>query len=106
MRQSSFARNTVPVSAISGEGMDKLLSAIQSIVAAQRRIFSYQLDISGGQALAWLYAHGKVLDRMDSNEYINLRVDMDPSNVGKFRERFGYQPLTDGNDDKEEVRGG
>ena len=103
LRQSSFARNTIAVSAVSGDGMDKLLSAIQSIVAAQRRIFSYQLTISDGQALAWLYAHGKVLDRTDGSEFIMLDVDMDPSNAGKFRERFGYQPLTDKDGDIKQV---
>ena len=94
-RQASFAQKTVAVSAISGQGLEKLLADIQTIVAAKRRFFTYELKVSDGKAMAWLYAHGKVLDRIDGDEYIKVRVDMDPSNEGKFRERFGYEPLTD-----------
>lgn len=106
LRQASFGQKTVAVSSVTGEGLDRLRAEIQSIVAAQRRIFSYEIRVSDGKALAWLYGHGKILDRRDGDEYIQVRIDMDPPNEGKFRERFGYGPTTERDDDKEQVRRG
>ncbi|HEY8191685.1 MAG TPA: hypothetical protein VIG74_04610, partial [Alphaproteobacteria bacterium] len=107
MRQANFSQKTVAVSAISGEGIPHLLAEIQKIVSAQRRVFTYDIPLSHGQALAWLYSHGKVLDRLDGNEYIRATVDLDPARAGQFRERFSYEPeegLGDG--DKGEFHGG
>lgn len=106
LRQASFDPKSVAVSAVKGEGLDRLLAAIQTIVAAQRRIFIYDIRVADGQALAWLYSHGKILDKTGDNEYIHVRVDMDPANNGKFRERFGYEPLPDQHDDKKQVFSG
>jgi GTP-binding protein HflX len=107
MRQASFTQRTVAVSAATGDGIPQLLAEIQKIVSAQRRIFTYDIPLSDGQALAWLYSRGKVLDRRDGNEYIRATVDLDPARAGQFRERFSYEPeegLGDG--DKGEFHGG
>ncbi|MBI4030953.1 MAG: GTPase HflX [Proteobacteria bacterium] len=93
LRRASFAERTVPVSAVKGEGVEALLAAIQKIVSAGRRTVSYHIKPENGQALAWLYDRGKILDRKDELEYITLTAELDLADAGRFQERFGIQPV-------------
>ena len=64
----------VPISALSGEGLDVLSRAIDARLAARRDVAEYDLAPSDGARLAWLYRHGEVLTRTDAAEAIHLTV--------------------------------
>ena len=53
----------VLVSAVTGEGMDHLLGAIEKRMAAERVTFRVDLPADDGAGLAWLYENGEVLER-------------------------------------------
>ena len=44
--------------------------------------------LGNGKAIAWLYEHGEVLSREDKGEQVEIKVILDPAEVGKFEERF------------------
>ncbi len=72
------------VSAFSGAGISALLAAIDGRLSAGMEMVSYTLDQSDGARLSWLYDHGEVISRNDSDEGIRLQVRLFPSDRGRF----------------------
>jgi GTP-binding protein HflX len=58
----------VIVSATSGEGLDRLLAAIELRVAKDRKTYRVLLDPTAGDVLNWLYEETEVLDRRLDDE--------------------------------------
>jgi GTP-binding protein HflX len=85
------ARNgAVAVSAISGEGLDALKSAIDRRIAAGMEVADYAIAPADGARLAWLYQHGEVIGRQDGDEAIHVRVRLLPADRARF-ERAGLE---------------
>ncbi|MCC7166372.1 MAG: GTPase HflX, partial [Rhodospirillales bacterium] len=78
----------VAVSALAGTGLDDLKRRIDAVLAASRHQASLDVPIGDGAALAWLYAHGEVLDRRDDDTHAHLTVRLDPPDLDRFRQRF------------------
>jgi GTPase len=93
LRRQTRDGGAVALSALTGEGADDLLKLIQKKLSAHRQTVFYRIPVTDGEALAWLYGHGHVLSRDDKPEHVTVEVDFDPANVGRFRERFEYEPV-------------
>ncbi|MDE3061109.1 MAG: GTPase HflX [Pseudomonadota bacterium] len=79
------AKGAIMVSALTGEGTDKLLTAIDSEIS--RRFFTsaaYTLRAGDGKSLAWLHAHGKVVEQISEDEYIRVTVLLSEGNIRRF----------------------
>ena len=63
--QSAKDENTVMVSAITGEGIDPLLARLDTLMTRHFVTMRLILPAHDGEALAWLYRHGQVLNRSD-----------------------------------------
>ncbi|MCK0197804.1 GTPase HflX [Ancylobacter sp. 6x-1] len=80
----------IPVSALTGEGIDTLLSAIQQRLARERVTLALDLDPVDGEGLSWLYRHAEVLDRrVGENGRLHLVVRVDPDRAENLEHRFG-----------------
>ncbi len=83
------AERPVLISAIGGEGIDALLSAIEERIVAGRPTLSLQLDPADGAGLGWLHRQTEVLSReMDEGGRLSVTVRVDPSRLGELRRRF------------------
>lgn len=90
-RQSQVAKiPTHVLSAYKGEGVEELLEAIAEITAKNHREVTFSLDITDGKALAWLYKHGDVLSREDTDKKVNVTARLDKVDVEKFQKQFDY----------------
>ena len=78
----------LPISAVTGEGCAALL---QCIAARVDRTEPLDLDLSAGEgeALAWLYRNGRVVERSE-DEYgaLHLSVRLDAQALGRFERMF------------------
>jgi GTP-binding protein HflX len=81
----------VAVSALTGEGTDHLLDIIDRKLAADRSVVAFDIDLSDGGALAWLYRTGEVLDRHDEGSVAHVRVGLDPTAVARFEGVYAYR---------------
>ncbi len=81
----------MPVSALSGEGLDTLLETVDAYIARNRRTYSFTLPHSAGKAIAWLYDHGEILEREDA-ETVHLTIHIESGDIAKFKSHFGYDP--------------
>jgi GTPase len=76
------------VSALTGEGMDRLLAAIEDRLARGRALIELKLDAADGQGLHWLYEHAEVMGRSDAEDGLHLTVRVAPDQVDRVKRRF------------------
>jgi len=79
--------NEVALSAKTGKGCYDLQSAIDRRLSKNDRVVDIRVDLKDGNAIAWLYANGSVLDRKDDDSYAYFRVSLTSDNHGRFQNR-------------------
>ncbi len=80
-----------PVSALTGEGVDALLVAIEECLASDAEAREVLVPLSDGATLAWLYRHGEVRSRHDEGDTARLTVALDAAASAQFDRRQGNQ---------------
>ncbi len=80
----------VAVSALTGEGIDALVAAMNTHITADHVQVEVDIPHSDGAAIAWLYEHGDVLDRVDGEDTAHLRAGLTAANLARFAARFHY----------------
>ena len=79
------ANKPMPVSAVSGEGITKLLSTVAQLVDAAGEEMDVTLEAHQGDILAFLYQNGRVLDRHDDADgHVHLRVKLSDQAYGRL----------------------
>ena len=91
-RNSESFNNRVLLSAINGDGIEELLDICSKILDKNRLDARFSINIADGKALAWLYEHSKVLSRDDFEDHIEIHVIINPADLGKFSDYYGYNP--------------
>jgi GTPase len=79
--------DTVALSAVTGEGCDRLLQLVDGRLDAGLRAVRLDVPLSDGRTLAWIYAHGEVLGRRDDGEAAHLSVRLTEADLGRLRHR-------------------
>jgi len=82
-------RRAVPVSALSGEGIERLVAAIEARLAERRQTLEVALDPADGAGLSWLYRHSEVLERhMRDDGQLAVTVRADADKAARVRAKF------------------
>ncbi len=74
----------VLISAKTGAGCDTLLKLFDERLGASRQTHTVSLKPADGAALSWLYDHGEVLEREDTESDVRLRVRLEPADAARF----------------------
>ena len=82
----------VPVSALDGQGCYALLDTLGRLLTSDARLYSFVLDARDGQKIAWLHAHGEVVEEEDAGEEEEggdgprrrIQVRLSPRELGRF----------------------
>ena len=90
LRSAKF-KKTIPVSALTGQGIDSLLEMLAAKVSSARVVAQYSLPVTDGKALAWLHTHGEVIKRRDYTHRMTVQVRLEPRDIEKFAEHYGYK---------------
>jgi GTP-binding protein HflX len=80
---------TVPVSALTGEGISQLLELIEARLNKDRARFRIEVPASDGELLAWIYRTAEVLGREDRDDTIAIDLRVPPKAMDLFRVRVG-----------------
>jgi GTP-binding protein HflX len=79
----------VLVSAVTGEGVDRLRSAIEAGVGANRIVLELALDPADGAGVSWLYRHTEVLAKaMNEEGKLAVTVRAEPAIMARVRAKF------------------
>jgi GTP-binding protein HflX len=95
LEQSKRHRPAVAISALSGEGCDRLIETVEAKLRATLLTQTYRLAHNQGGAIAWLYEHGEVVQRHDADEHSELTVRLTPGDAERFERRYAPEIVTE-----------
>jgi GTP-binding protein HflX len=82
-------RRPVLVSALSGEGMDRLATEIEARLAARRVTLDLVIDAADGAGVSWLHRHTEVMTKVLRDDgALAITVRVDPANAERVRVKF------------------
>ena len=89
LREAAEGKDTiVPISAMTGEGVEALLARVDRLLTAGAKVHEFVLDAGEGQKIAWLHAHGQVLEDVEAEgsegPRRRLLVRLTPKEFGRF----------------------
>jgi GTP-binding protein HflX len=79
--------DVIPLSALTGEGVSVLLDTLSNRLTKARRIHHIQVAIGDGATLAWLHAHGSVIDEVVEEDQIKIEVRLSDEDFARFQSR-------------------
>jgi GTP-binding protein HflX len=79
--------DVVPISALSGEGMDRLLAAAALRLGKGSEVRSVTLPASAGEEIAWLHAHGEIIGEHSEDVTTRFEVRMSGKDWARFQSR-------------------
>jgi len=74
----------VPVSALTGEGIDDLREAISTRLRIGAQTHHVRLNAGDGARIAWLRARGEVVEQHSDGDQLELTVKLSPENWARF----------------------
>jgi GTP-binding protein HflX len=77
--------DVVPISAISGEGLDALRQCMAEKLRSGEVIHLIRLSAGEGSRIAWLHARGEVLDQRMEGDAVAMSVRLSPDNWARFQ---------------------
>ena len=89
LNQARRRPSAIPISAITGEGVEALLDGLDRRLSEGRQLIDLTLPLSDGAGIAWLYSHGEVVARRDDEAHAFMRVRLDPADAQRYRQRQG-----------------
>jgi GTPase len=79
----------VLVSALTGEGFDRLLGVIEAHIAERRIVLDLVLDPADGAGVSWLHRHAEVMEKtLRDDGRLAMTVRADPANAERIRGKF------------------
>ena len=81
--------STIMISAATGEGIPDLLDRLGELLTQQAHVHEFVLPASAGRRIAWLHAHGEVLEEEEAGTgpdgpLRRLAVRLNPKELGQF----------------------
>lgn len=77
--------DVVAVSALTGEGIDQMVTQIAKLLSANAGMHQLKLSSGDGPRIAWLHARGDVLDQRSDGDTLHLAVKLSPENWERFQ---------------------
>jgi GTP-binding protein HflX len=89
MSPAGHVAATVPVSAHSGEGIERLLDTIETTLGAKSKLYRVRIQHSEGADVGWLYGHAEIIGRDEPDEEgQTYEVRVEPRHRASFTQRF------------------
>ena len=77
--------DVVPVSALTGEGIDRLRDAMSDRLRSGSEVHRLSLPLGEGERLAWLHSRGEVIDQQIDGDVMQIAVRLSPDNWARFQ---------------------
>src|ERR1700744_3859355 len=81
----------VAVSAITGDGIPRLLAEFEETLTSENLELRLTLAPEDGEGLAWVYRHGQVRERRDTDAGVELLLTATPQDAERITSRFGQK---------------
>jgi len=85
---ASHDDKSIPISAMTGEGVEDLLQRVDALLTLDSRTYEIELTAGDGMRSAWLHQHGQVIEEksaeFDDGPVRLLSVRLTPKEFGRF----------------------
>ncbi|MDX1974985.1 MAG: GTPase HflX [Rickettsiales bacterium] len=86
VKEALHEKNALLISAIQGTGIEHLFDIIEGRMREQfYQVIHCRVPVTDGKTLAWLHAHGKVMEQRLEEDYIHLIVQLSPDNIQRLK---------------------
>ena len=85
LAEAQRREDVVPLSALTGEGLDSLRELIAEKLHSGEEIRDVRVAASDGGRIAWLHSRGEVLDQRVDGDELALSVRLSPDNWARFQ---------------------
>jgi GTPase len=85
IEESKQREDVVPISAATGEGLDVLRACMAAKLRSKEQVHEVCLAASEGGRIAWLHAHGEVLEQRLEQDAVHLSVRLSSENWARFQ---------------------
>lgn len=82
--KSRAGSDAIPVSALTGEGLDNLRAAMDVALRAGSRVHRFTLPAGDGKRLAWLHSHGEVIGEAFDETQVTIEVRLSDKDRARF----------------------
>lgn len=89
LADAAHRERVVPISAMTGEGVDDLVQAISAQLTRGHRRYILTLDQADGAGAAWLHANGEVLDQWTEGDRLMIEARLSEQDHARFLQRGG-----------------
>jgi GTP-binding protein HflX len=79
--------NVMPISALSGDGVDELMRWASERLQADNRVRRVTLPAGAGEAIAWLHANGEVIGQSSEDLETEFEVRLSDADWARFQNR-------------------
>lgn len=85
LQEAQRRQDVVPISAITGEGLDTLRERMAAKLRSGEQVHQIRLPATAGSKIAWLHSRGEVLDQKLDHDEMELSVRLSPDNWARFQ---------------------
>ncbi len=85
LAEAERREDVVPISALSGWGVDRLRERIAQTLQQGTEIHQVRLDAADGSRLAWLHSRGEVLEQRVAGDVLEVSVRLSADNWARFQ---------------------
>jgi len=85
IEEAKRREDVVPVSAVTGDGMDDLRELMATRLRAGEEVHEIRLPATEGGKIAWLHSRGEVLEQKLDHDQMELSVRLSPDNWARFQ---------------------
>jgi len=85
IEEAKRREDVVPVSAVTGEGLDDLRELMATRLRAGEEVHEIRLPATEGGKIAWLHSRGEVLEQKLDHDQMELSVRLSPDNWARFQ---------------------
>lgn len=88
IKTASTDKTGITISALTGDGCEKLLRVIDERLAAKNRVMNIKIPAADGKLLAWLHSHGEIMSSRAKGNKIHITVGLSEKNTALFEKLF------------------
>jgi len=85
LEEAKRREDVVPISAMTGEGLDELRQCMAAKLRSGEQIHHIRLRATEGSKIAWLHSRGEVLGQKLEHDELELSVRLSPDNWARFQ---------------------
>jgi GTP-binding protein HflX len=74
---------------VTGDGVAALLDLIEDRLNRDRAVFRVEVPVEQGELVAWLHRNAEVVERVDGEETVSLRLRVPEKALDHFRSKAG-----------------